>query len=1165
VLDLDLRHYADGSRLLVAATHGRGAFRTVIQPAPGPAPGGGGVQNAIEGSPATTFALGSFHYWMEEGGFQPPFYITIDWGDNTPLDSTTGTYANGGNPGVGYTARISGRHSYVEEGSYSATAYLSGVEGGPLGFPLPPTSIDVWDASLTASPPSPPVSGTVWSPLSSQPVATFIDRNPYATTADFTTYISWGDGSASFGSVSGTGGNFTVLGDHTYENAGSFPVYVTIFDDGGSIATTSSTATITGAISALTVTVRAIEGVNTGLIPVATFTDVSPGSYNIVLNWGDGFLSSGTVLSSGPNSFVVKGSHTYAEEGTFPVLVSISRTGASAAIGEIASVSDAPLTPTGFPLNATEGVALDHVVVARFTDANVHAPLADFTARINWGNGDTTDGTIVAESAGTFAVTGSETYANLGSNTVTVLIEDVAGASAVATSTVSVDGAAPIVTGLTPITGPPTGGTQVTIRGANFSGTTAVSFSGTPATAFGLNPDGTITALAPAHAAGTVDVKVTSAFGESSVSADDRFTYTSAPPAVTAVSPSSGPLAGGTTVTITGTALGSATAVYFGTVPAESFTILTATSIKAVAPAGVAGIVDVTVWTGYGTSPTSTADRYTYLAIAPSVSAIGPATGPASGGTEVTIFGANLNGTTQVSFGSVPATEFTLFSPGMILATAPILAPGSYHLTVTTPAGISVGSTADLFAAVAAPTVTGVTSGSGPIGGGNSVSIVGANFTGATKVLFSDTPATAFTVYSANQIIATAPAAEIDGTVDVRVLTTGGLSATGSADRYTYQNAAPAVTAVSPRWGSTAGGETVSITGSNLNWVTHVYFGTQLAARFTVLSSTAITATVPAGTAGVVDITVSTWTAWTSATSSADQFTYADLPPPVVRSISPSTGPMAGGTLVTLAGHGFTAATQVFFGGVAAAFSVFSDGSITATAPPETAGTVDIRVVTPYGASLLSYFDDYTYLAAVAAVTSISPNTGLTTGGTLVNISGSDLLGAAQVLFGNVPASFTTNPDGSLTATSPIQAVGTVHVTIVTPAGSSAPSPQDQFVYTAPPVPPPTIMALSPNSGPTGGGTVVTLTGTNFSGATRVAFGTATATAYNVASDTSITATAPPGWYGGPYCDHGQRGLDRLLGRPLQLRAHTTRGHGDHAGVGPCGGRHDRDCHRHQF
>lgn len=83
-------------------------------------------------------------------------------------------------------------------------------------------------------------------------------------------------------------------------------------------------------------------------------------------------------------------------------------------------------------------------------------------------------------------------------------------------------------------------------------------------------------------------------------------------PAVTGVSPSSGPTAGGTAVTVAGTNFTGATAVSFGGTAATSFTVASATSITAVSPTHAAGTVDVTVTSASGTSSTGTADQFTY-------------------------------------------------------------------------------------------------------------------------------------------------------------------------------------------------------------------------------------------------------------------------------------------------------------------------------------------------------------------------------------------------------------------------------------------------------------------------------------------------------------------------------------------------------------------------
>src|SRR4029077_16279893 len=101
------------------------------------------------------------------------------------------------------------------------------------------------------------------------------------------------------------------------------------------------------------------------------------------------------------------------------------------------------------------------------------------------------------------------------------------------------------------------------------------------------------------------------------------------------------------------------------------------------------------------------------------------------------------------------------------------------------------------------PAITGVSPNAGPQGGGTKVTITGTDFTGATAVNFGLTKATSFTVKSGTSITAVSPAGV--GTVDVTVTTPGGTSATGSADRFSYQ-APPTVTGVSPNEGPAAGG-----------------------------------------------------------------------------------------------------------------------------------------------------------------------------------------------------------------------------------------------------------------------------------------------------------------------------------------------------------------------
>ena len=182
------------------------------------------------------------------------------------------------------------------------------------------------------------------------------------------------------------------------------------------------------------------------------------------------------------------------------------------------------------------------------------------------------------------------------------------------------------------------------------------------------------------------------------------------------------------------------------------------------------------------------------------------------------------------------------------------------------------------------------------------------------------------------------------------VLTVGNGSGTATvAASCTPGAVAPTVTGVSPTSGPTGGGTTVTITGTGFTGATAVKFGANNAASYAVNSNTQITATSPAGTAGAVDIAV-TNNSLTSSTSSADQFTYVAAP--TVSAISPTSGPAAGGTTVTITGTGFTGATAVTIGGTRAGVTVDpARPRLPRRQGRACGGTASVVVTTPSGAN----------------------------------------------------------------------------------------------------------------------------------------------------------------------------------------------------------------------
>jgi hypothetical protein len=180
------------------------------------------------------------------------------------------------------------------------------------------------------------------------------------------------------------------------------------------------------------------------------------------------------------------------------------------------------------------------------------------------------------------------------------------------------------------------------------------------------------------------------------VTASLALTILPALPAVTSVSPDTGPTKGGTTVTIRGRGFRGVTAVDFGTRRASSFTVVSGTEITAKLPRHARGIVDVTLSNAGGRSVTSERDGFTYRA-APMVTSVSPDSGPATGGTKVTIRGTGFTGATAVHFGTTPATSFAVDSSTKITAVTPKHRARIVGVTVTTGAGASALSERDTF------------------------------------------------------------------------------------------------------------------------------------------------------------------------------------------------------------------------------------------------------------------------------------------------------------------------------------------------------------------------------------------------------------------------------------------------------------------------------------
>jgi hypothetical protein len=167
------------------------------------------------------------------------------------------------------------------------------------------------------------------------------------------------------------------------------------------------------------------------------------------------------------------------------------------------------------------------------------------------------------------------------------------------------------------------------------------------------------------------------------------------PPVISALNPTRGAVAGGDTVTITGSGFTGTTSVKFGSTTATDFHVDSDGQITATTPPGAgAGTVNVTVTTKTGSF---TGGEFTYVS-APTVTGINPTSGPTNSATTVTITGTSFTGATAVNFGNTAASSFNVDSDTQITAVSPVVGISeSVDVIVVTPWGTSPTGPADQF------------------------------------------------------------------------------------------------------------------------------------------------------------------------------------------------------------------------------------------------------------------------------------------------------------------------------------------------------------------------------------------------------------------------------------------------------------------------------------
>jgi len=243
--------------------------------------------------------------------------------------------------------------------------------------------------------------------------------------------------------------------------------------------------------------------------------------------------------------------------------------------------------------------------------------------------------------------------------------------------------------------------------------------------------------------------------------------------------------------------------------------------------------------------------------------------GRTSGGQRVGIYGSNFTGVRAVLFGKVRAAAVHVRGAHFLRAITPAHAAGRFAVRVVTTHGTSSAGTLR-FTFGRTATITALSPHVGPAQGGATVTISGARLSTSTAVMFGQVRGTNVHVVSDSSLTVTAPKHRA-GFVDVQVVNPFGSSPKVATDRFHYAGM-PTITGVSPSSGTTHGGTTVAISGTNLGAVTTVLFGSQQA-DLVQASPTSLTVITPPHPRGQVDV-VASGPGGSSATGPASVFAY---------------------------------------------------------------------------------------------------------------------------------------------------------------------------------------------------------------------------------------------------------------------------------------------------
>ncbi len=470
------------------------------------------------------------------------------------------------------------------------------------------------------------------------------------------------------------------------------------------------------------------------------------------------------------------------------------------------------------------------------------------------------------------------------------------------------------------------------------------------------------------------------------------------------------------------------TEVYVGENRAVGARVIDDDTILVTTPPGLEGDADIRVVNTSGESTCTACFRYQ----APvDLDGVEPPTGSIDGGTLITVRGENLRPSMIVLIGNRAAIDVQQQADGSLTG---ILPPGDVAGAVDVRVFDEDGqaSLRKAFSYEAPLEITLVDPPGGPVAGGNVIHVEGAGFAGDAEVFVGGALATS-TLQDDGSLRVTVPAGAAAGLVELEVRTAAG-STTSAYAYYDPAETTVQLYAVSLPTGSLAGGEQVTLVGSNLDGGNlTVRFDGVLAADATALSSNFVTATVPAAAApGLVDVEVRVTA---GGDTLAGGYRYVDTIS--VATVVPGSGPEAGGTSIDITGTGFPVGARVFVGALEATnVERLSSTHLRAVTPMGSDGPVPVRVVDPADATNVGRLAAAFVYEGDFEVMRSEPSAGARAGGTRVTVRGKGFRPGLGGSFGAAAATEVQVIDSHTAAlVAPRGNVGTVDLTVDSGAG----------------------------------------------------------------------------------------------------------------------------------